>query len=82
MKKNRLNIKTSKHKYILTEYKYIFFELQNSSKAKIFFLLNVNKKILNIKMHFCNISATIAIRFHFTYLFDFKKAYKNMLKSQ
>ena len=82
MKKNRLNIKTSKHKYILIEYKYIFFELQNSSKAKIFFLLNVNKKILNIKMYFCNISATIAIRFHFTYLFDLKKAYKNMLKSQ
>ena len=52
-----------KHKYILTEYKHIFFEWQNSYKRKIFFWLNINiysfsdKKILNIKINFCNISA-------------------------
>ena len=64
-KKIRLNIKIFKHKYILIKYKYIFFEWQNSYKTKIYFWLNINiygfldKKILNIKMYFCNISATI-----------------------
>ena len=62
----RKEIKIFKYKYILTEYKYIFFEWQNSYKTKIFFSLNVNiysfldKKTLNIKRYFCNISASIA----------------------
>ena len=65
-KKNPVGFKIFLNKSVFwLNINYIFFEWQNLYIRKIFFSLNRNiysfldKKILNMKMYFCNISATI-----------------------
>ena len=62
---NNIYFHTKKTPFEYKNFLNIFFQWQNSYKTKIFFWLNKNmhsfldKKILNIKMYFFNISATI-----------------------